>query len=193
MKKLVIYSTAILMVLFSTSLKAQVENGMAMNSVRNLKKSETKAERKEVRREDRHLVSELSMDAFETDFRNASNVIWERDPFFDIASFNRNGHEYKAYYDHDSKLVGTTTDKTFADLPKDAQKQINKEYGDYHVDKVVYFKDNELNDNDMLLYGAQFEDADNYFVEMSDYGKNIVIQVNPQGEIFFFKELPSRI
>jgi len=193
MKKLMIYSTAILMMLSISTLKAQEGNGMAMKSMKSPKKSETKAERKDVRKEDRNLVSDISMEEFGRDFGKVSDLTWERDPFFDIATFTKDGHQYKAFYGIDSKLVGTTTVKTFADLPKNAQKQIKKEYSDYNVDKVVFFEDNQQNNNDMLLYGTQFEDADNYFVEMSGNNKNIVIQVNPEGWIFFFKELKKKV
>jgi len=41
----------------------------------------------------------------------------------------------------------------------------------------------------MILYGIQFEDADNYFVELSKGTKKIVLQVNTDGVVFFFKQL----
>ena len=40
------------------------------------------------------------------------------------------------------------------------------------VDTVIFFEDNNVNDTDMLLYGNQFSDADNYFVELSNNKKN---------------------
>jgi hypothetical protein len=54
---------------------------------------------------------------------------------------------------------------------------------------VIFYDDNEHNDNDMMLYGIQFEDEDNYFVELSKGSKQIVLQVTPEGNIFFFTEL----
>lgn len=193
MKKLMIYLTAILMVMYSTTVKAQNENVMVLNSVKSVKKAETKVERKEVRKENRNLVSDMSIEAFKSDFGKVSEVQWEKDPFFDIAMFTKSGHQYKAFYDQHSKLVGTITEKTFADLPLSAQKEIKKRYRNYTVDKVVYFEDNQHSDQDMLLYGTQFEDADNYFAELSSENKNIIIQINPEGWIFFFKELQKRI
>lgn len=188
MKKLMVYLTAILM-LISVTLKAQDKNSTAMNAVRSIKKSETKAERKEVRKEERNLVSDRSINAFIGDFGNIPNVSWERGPFFDEALYTKDGILYKAFYDDNSKLVGTISDKTFADLPQIAQKDIKKHYGNYKVDKVFLFKDNELNDQNMSLYGTEFDDADNYFVELSGKDKNIIIQVKPEGEVFFIKEL----
>ena len=193
MKKLVIYSTAVLMMMSSLTLNAQDKNATAMNSVKSIRKSETKAERKEVRKEDRNLVSDMSLNAFKSDFGDIPNVVWEKGQNYDEALFNKNDHQYKAFYGQDSKLIGTTTEKTFADLPKIAQKDIKKQYNDYSIDKVVFFEDNQYNDEDMILYGAQFEDADNYFVEMSNKDKNIIIQVNPEGNVFFYEELQKKI
>ncbi len=164
-----------------------------MNSMKSVRKSETKAERKEVRKEDRNMVSDVSKENFVSDFGRIPNVKWEKSQLFDEAEFTKDGHQYKAFYSDDSKLIGTTTEKTFADLPKNAQKDIQKHYGEYKVDKVVYFEDNQENDQDMQLYGSQFEDADNYFVELSNKDKNIVIQINPKGQIYFFKELAKEI
>jgi len=40
-----------------------------------------------------------------------------------------------------------------------------------------------------MLYGAQFEDADNYFVELSKDKNKLVLQVNNEGIVFFLKKL----
>jgi hypothetical protein len=194
MKKLMVYSTAILMmVMFSITLQAQDKNSTALNSIKSIRKSETKAERKEIRKEDRNLVSDMSMENFFSDFGKIANVEWEKGQFLDEALFTKDGHQYRAFYDRDSKLVGTTTEKTIADLPKNAQKDIKKQFGDYSIDKVIFFEDNQMNDQDMLLYNTQFEDADNYFVELSNEKRNIIIQVTPEGDVFFFNSLKKKI
>ncbi len=189
MKKLVMLSMSALMIMFVTALNAQEAHKTAMNTEKNSVKHEKKMEKKEIRHEERNAVSDLSKDAFVSDFGKIQNVGWEKDNLYDIAIFTKDGAQYKAYYDETSKLVGTTTGKTFADLPKSAQNEINKKYKDYKIDKVIFFNDNEHNESDMLLYGTQFADADNYFVELTGNNKNIVLQVNPKGEMFFFKEL----
>ena len=76
---------------------------------------------------------------------------------------------------------------TIADLGKTAE--IKKKYPGYKVENVIFFDDNEANDTDMMLYGIQFEDADNYFVELSKNNQTLVVQVNPFGEVFFFKQV----
>ena len=192
MKKLIVLSMSFLMVMFFTTANARNTKTMALNSGRNSAK-ESKMERKEIRTEDRNLVSDMSIDAFKTDFGDAQNVIWTKDPQMDIVSFTENGKNYQAFYNSESELVGTATHEKFANLPKYARKQINKYYKGYSIDKVIFYKDNQDNDYNTLLYGVQFESADNYFVELSKKNENIVLQVNPEGNVFFFKELRKAV
>lgn len=193
MKKLVMLMMSALMIMFFTTLNAQDTKKTAMNSEKNNAKKESKIEKKEIRKEEGKMISEMSKEAFEGDFGKLPGVVWEKDHLFDVALFTKDGKNCKAFYDETSKLVGTVTDKNFTDLPKSAQNEIKKQYKDYTIDKVVYFEDNESNESDMLLYGTQFEDADNYFVELTGKNKNIVVQVNPKGSIFFFKELHKTV
>jgi len=194
MKKLVVATMSILMVLIVNTSNARDTRTMA-RSAKKGSAIESKMKRKEIRKTERNLVPVMDMDAFRTDFGNVPDVSWERDQMLNVASFRKNGKMIKAYYDDMSHLVGTTTPETFADLPKYAQKQIKKHYKNYTVDKVTYFKDNAANNQNMLLYGVQFEDANNYFVELSNKKDNkiIVLQVNPQGQVFFFKDLSPEV
>ncbi len=193
MKKLILLSAA---ALFITSVNAQNETAVAIK--KNEKKLEhresainkkLRADRKEMRKLEGAEVSQLSKDAFYADFGKVSPVTWQRESVYDKATFTKNGHQMSAYYDIDAKLIGTTTIKTFKDIPASAQKHILKEYKGYTPGTVIFFDDNEYNDNDMMLYGVQFADEDNYFVELSKGNKKIVLQVNPEGDVFFFTEL----
>jgi hypothetical protein len=38
----------------------------------------------------------------------------------------------------------------------------------------------------MLMYGRQFSDEDNYFVELQQGSKDIIVQVDMAGQVFFF-------
>ncbi|MFA5329681.1 MAG: hypothetical protein WC384_17940 [Prolixibacteraceae bacterium] len=160
-------------------LKSEIENS----------RKEIKTERKEMRNMKENSVSDFSKRAFSIDFGDAQNVTWKKALSYDEADFTESGQEMKAYYDPESNLVGTTSFKTFADIPANAQTEIKRKYKNYTVDNVVYFDDNEDNDTDMIFGDNLFEDADNYFVELSNHSKKIILQVNPEGEIFFFKQL----
>ncbi len=145
--------------------------------------------RSERRAENRSEVSDLTRNQFAMDFPGAKNVQFVKTKDFDEVSFMSGKKKLIAYYDVDSKLVGTTQNKTFADLPENAQKEILKKYAGYSVAAVVKYDDNENNETDMILYGTTFNDADNYFVELSDASKAIVVKVDLLGGVSFFKEI----
>ena len=109
---------------------------------------------------------------------------------FEEVLFTSDKEKLRAYYDYDSQLVGTTEKKSFADLPENAQKKIEKDYADYAIAEVIKFDDNESNDTDMILYGTSFEDADNYFVELKNNSKPpIIVKVDLLGGVSFFEEM----
>lgn len=196
MKKVAILSMTVLLAMSFIPLAAQDVNKDLLKSKIKSEKSEIKTEKKEVKaiKEELHklvggIIPKLTMDAFITDFGNIPDAKWKRTIYFDEVVFTKDGKEMKAYYDSSSKLVGTTMTKTFEDMPVSAQKEINKKYKDYTVKRVVFFDDNEFNETDMLLWNTQFADSDNYFVVMTKDKKEIVLQVNANGEVNFFKEL----
>ena len=125
---------------------------------------------------------------FLNDFPGATNVSWKKNGF-EEAVFMMNGKNMKAFYDYNNELIGTTSEVNYFDMPEIARKYIEKHYKDYTTQQVILFDDNEYNDTDMMLYGNQFEDEDNYFVELSNNNKKIVLQVNMEGLVTFFKDL----
>jgi hypothetical protein len=125
---------------------------------------------------------------FSFDFPNAKNVSWKRGEF-EEASFMLNGKDMKAFYDYTDQLVGTTSQVNYDAIPASAQKEIARYYKGYTPKEVILFDDNEYNDTDMILYGNAFEDEDNYFVEMTNNNKTIVLQVNMEGTVSFFKDI----
>lgn len=186
MKKIILFVAAFLAV---TATQAQTQQEVAARKDINHLKKEERAERKTLRKLEGHDVSVQSKDQFSVDFGNIPNVHWKRSGYFDEAVFTQKGVKEKAYYDFNSTLVGTVIPKTFSDLPKSAQDHIRKEYKNYKIDRVILFDDNESNESDMILYGTQFDDADNYFVELSTPGKNLILMVSTDGNVSFFKEM----
>ncbi len=186
MKKLVVLS---LTLLFAMSVVLGQTQKAGKEKTKETKK-ETKTERVALKKLEGSTVSTVAQSNFSSDFKDAKNVEWKRIETYDKASFTtKDGQQMSAYYDIDGNLVGTTQYKTFADLPKNGQKEIEKNYKDYSIGQVVFYDDNENNDTDMILYGVQFEDQDNYFVELSKGKEKVVLQVSPTGEVFFFKQL----
>jgi hypothetical protein len=186
MKKLAILSMTFLLTVAVTQGQTQKADKEKVKET----KKELKTERVALKKLEGTNVSTISRQNFIADFKDAKNVVWKRIDTYDKATFdNKEGQSISAYYDIDGKLVGTTQYKTFADVPVSGQKEIRKMYKDYTIGPVIFFDDNELNSTDMIMYDVQFDDADNYFVELSKGTKKIVVQVNTEGVVFFFKEL----
>jgi Peptidogalycan biosysnthesis/recognition len=190
MKKVFFASAAILLAFIST--QAQTNDALVKNNNKSVKE-----ERKEIKKEKQITLRQLegneinyqSKQEFYRTFGDLPNVEWTKGKYFDQAVFNKDGIITTAYFDFDAQLVGTTCTKTFDDLPAAAQKQISKQYKDYTVEKVIFFDDNEDNSTDMVLYANQFDDEDNYFVELKKDNKAIVVQVTMDGLVGYFTTL----
>ena len=130
----------------------------------------------------------LAEQHFEMEFPDATNVTWKKIGI-EEASFTLNGKEMKAFYDYNNELIGTTTQVNYLDMPAIARKYIEKHFSDYTTQSVILYDDNEYNQSDMILYGNAFADADNYFIELSNNNKTIVLEVNMEGLVTFFKDL----
>ncbi|MDP4223014.1 MAG: hypothetical protein Q8868_06845 [Bacteroidota bacterium] len=152
-------------------------------------KKETKSAKITLKRLEGTAVSAEARYKFESDFGSIPDVTWKRSAYFDEASFSKGGKEMVAFYDLDGLLVGTTSAAKFTDLPKRAQDEIKTKYKDYSIGPVIFFDDNEANTSDMILYGKQFEDEDNYFIELTGGTNKIVVQVHPQGEVNYFTQI----
>jgi len=55
--------------------------------------------------------------------------------------------------------------------------------------RQVYIDDNEDNDTDMMLYNTVFQDADNYFVALQNDKQLIILKVDMEGAVSFFKKV----
>jgi hypothetical protein len=170
----------------AASLKSEIKTDK--EEMANINK-EKKGQRKELRKLKGNEVSYQAKQEFISDFGNIPVASWERLDNFDEADFIKDGQAMSAFYDEDAKLVGTTTNKTFGDLPEKAQKYISEKYRDYSVDGIILFDDNEQNGTDMILYNLQFEDVDSYFVELKKDNKKIVVQVREDGDVSYYIRL----
>jgi hypothetical protein len=172
----------------TTAASLQSDMKLGKKAGANIKK-EKREERKELRQLNGSEASYQSKQQFIRDFGDIPVSQWERLNNFDEATFTKDGHVMSAFYDADAKLVGTTQNKTFADLPAKAQQLINENYKGYTAGEVMFFDDNEFNQTDMILFGRQFDDEDSYFVEMSKDNKKIVLHVRMDGDVSYFTRL----
>ncbi|MBC7935064.1 MAG: hypothetical protein H7Y86_06865 [Rhizobacter sp.] len=193
MKKLFFLSAAA--IVLTATVNAQVTQASLKSEIQIDKKVESniKKEKKEARKELRKLkgkeVSYQAKQAFAIDFAGVTSISTERLDNFDEFTFSKDGQTMSAFYDFDSKLVGTTTKKSFSDLPAKAQKYIGEKYAGYTPVDVLMYDDNEFNETDMVLFGYQFDDEDSYFVELEKDNKKIVVQVGMDGGVSYFTRL----
>lgn len=184
MKAMLIAASTVLLGIGAAN--AQTESGSG---------NDKKEMNRELRREERDVKrnemveSYQANQAFLRDFKDAKDVTWKVTPIFEEATFDQDGATTTAYYDFDDELVGTTTLKTFDDIPATAKEFIQKHYAGYAPGEVVLFDDNEANDTDMELYNTIFDDEDNYFVSMKNAKETIVLKVNMNGDVSYFKKL----
>ena len=134
-------------------------------------------------------VSLKTIENFNSDFGDMENVIWKSENEYDVASFTNDGKIKKAYYNFDSKWIGTIWSVPFDEIPEKAQEKINDEYKDYEIGPVIFYDDNESIDIDMYMYDTEFKHEDSYFVELIKGSKKIAIKVNNSGDVSFFKKL----
>ena len=134
-------------------------------------------------------VSDLSKINFTKDFSNVKNVSWERTGDFDVVTFSQKGKSMKAYFGMQSELIGTISEKDYNDLPAEGRNEIKDQYKGYSIGRVINFKTYTPNDNYMVLFGTQIENADSYYVELTKNNKKIVVRVNPLGNVSYFRDL----
>jgi hypothetical protein len=123
------------------------------------------------------------------DFPDAKNIQFARVKDLNEVSFIQDKKKMNAYYDDGDQLVGTIQKESVADLPVNAQKEIQNKYPGYTIANVVKFDDNESDDSEMLLYGISLDDADNYFVELKNDSKAIAVKVDLSGGVNFFSTI----
>ena len=192
MRKLVMLSIAFLFavsLVFGQNEKLLKERIDEVKNELKVKKEELKALNKSLRKFEGIEVGKRVKDSFHTDFGDVPDVKWKKGKLNDMATFSKDGKELNAFYDFNSDLIGTTQEVTFADLPPRGQKDIEKEYKDYEIQKVVFYNDNEPVETNMFLYEEEFEHEDNYFVVLTKNTEKIVLRVNSYGNVFYFMEL----
>lgn len=125
--------------------------------------------------------------SFSDDFGDIYDVVWENGSFYNVATFTHDGKMKRAHYDKDSQLIGTTWVIDFADLPTEGQKEIKEKYKDYEIGDVVFYDDNESIDVDFYLFDSPFKHEDSCFVELTKESKHIIVKVDKEGDVSFFK------
>ncbi|MEO9022039.1 MAG: hypothetical protein ABI237_00090 [Ginsengibacter sp.] len=179
-------------VLFSSFVKTPVhkenttyEKGKTSVSSKMLRREERQEKRKIKAVED---ISWGTMNLFAEEFPKAQNVKWTSVKGFAEADFKSGSSSMVAFYDFENKLVGTGKYVSYNQLPHDAIKSIEKDFKNYKPEKIIYYDDNGLNENDITFFGNTIGEDDYYALmkDRNDPEKEMVLQITPRGEVFYF-------
>ena len=127
--------------------------------------------------------------AFTADFPDAENVHYARVKNLNEISFTQAKQEMYAYYDDNLDLIGTIRKDSLANLPENAKKEIQKKYPGYAISGVVTFDENGSDDLEMILDGTPMDDADNYFVELKNDSKALIVKVDLSGGVDYLTKM----
>src|SRR5579863_630004 len=189
-------ATGILMVTAISATYAQFDNDD--DGAYNVKPTTTKtmAEiQKEGAETNLNAVSAFTVNKFAYDFPDVTNIHFDRENGHDVITYTENGKNNTAYYDDNSELLGTIRSRSFQDLPSAAQKEIADRYPDYTAVRLVRFNANtdngsySENNADLPFYDDSSENSSNYFVELNNGNKAIVLMVGLSGEVTFFSTM----
>ncbi len=173
MKKLVIIPAVALLVLASahfTADSANNESAAATVKIENKMASELVAGN----------ISLTVMNRFRQEFGAVPDVKWEKSNSFAKATFTKDRRKMTAWYNKDARLVGTSSAKTFKDMPGQLQEKILSAYNDYYVVSVLGLDS---------MRGNRPNGAQNWLVELSDGTAKIIVRVNVAGETTLVKKI----
>jgi hypothetical protein len=189
MKKFAILSIALFIVFTFGQVNVQASVTDNNKIIKKPKTEETTSERPPLRKLDGTTISQDSQTSFYMTIGNVPDIKWIRGTYYDEATYNKDGQDFKAYFDINGALVGTTTLKKATELSNPIEKSIKKQYPDATIGQVTYFQDNEDNNTDMIMYGIQFESKTQYFIEVTQGANKFVVMSNKDGDVTLFKQL----
>jgi opacity protein-like surface antigen len=114
--------------------------------------------------QDNKKVSYRVLNAFTSEFNEASDVSWTSKPDFDRASFNLDGKQLSAFYTYSGEKIGVTEDVSFEALPSKAKKSMSKKYNGYSITETILFE----GDRETAYFVAAENDARSVIFKVMD-------------------------
>lgn len=151
-------------------------------------KREIKAEKESTRAVEN--ISSQTMEKFNSSFPAAKDVEWSvpGEQFVEVQFHNKKNKPMMAFYGFDGRLLGMGHYTDYSAIPSKAQKFIEKKYQGYAPVKVMWIDLNEDSDEALDLFETPIP-SDGYFVQMKNNNKQIVLQVETDGDVSFFSEM----
>jgi len=108
------------------------------------------------------------LQAFNTEFKKATNVEWHERPDFAKVNFILNGSRVEAYYEFDGELIGTARTILFDQLPLAALKKIETRFP-----QAAYYDLTEYDKRGEIFYMLTVEQG----------SKKLTVKVFPSGDV----------
>lgn len=89
---------------------------------------------------DAEKVSYRIKQSFTMDFSDAKEVEWKVTDSYTKAKFTSQGRKAEAFYNYAGKLMATSLDIDFGNLPNTAKKAFAKKYPGYSVKETIHFE-----------------------------------------------------
>lgn len=170
---------------FSLGVQAQSTNDLGS------KFRETKKEIRQQKDQAKALndIPKATFASFKSHFPNAKDAEWSvtEDGKTEV-DFTQHNRSRMAFYDDNSKLIGTGRYVSYNALPAKGRERIAKDYKGYTHVQSMFFDDDETNPLNMTFLGFPVV-KDSYFTELKNDKKQIVIQVDKNGEITYLTEI----
>lgn len=111
-------------------------------------------------------VSAAVTNAFNSSFKNASDVQWKDGGSYYKADFTLNGQYVTAFYNESATLMAVTKNVSFVQLPVTLQTSLKAGYDEFWISELF-----ELSDERGTSYYATVENGDTK-VTLKSYGNN---------------------
>jgi hypothetical protein len=130
--------------------------------------------------EDENRISYVTKKQFESEFKDAKNVVWSVSSVTQKASFVLNDRKMSAFYDLSGKYLGTIQYANFNDMPYKALREVSESYKGFSPVAVLQIADRPAN--------AETNDTGAYIVAMTNGGKEVYLQVSYDGYVSLYKK-----
>lgn len=133
-------------------------------------------------------ASYFAKNNFNSKFQGAKDVVWSNVDSYYKADFTLNGEKKAAFFDAQGEYVATTQYIKADKIPAESLARLKKQYKDYTIGEVLHF---EVDNTASTLPYSFSGNNDNsfYFVSLRKSDSQIVVKINEQNEISYFKSL----
>ncbi len=104
-------------------------------------------------------VNSAVLNAFNKEFAGVKDVQWTNTENYYKASFEFNGHNVNAFYQHDGELIAMARNISSLELPISLQSSLRNSYKGYWISDLF-----EISNNDGTTYYITLENADSKLV-----------------------------